>query len=445
MNVLWINQEVTLPLTKSEIDKQVEAAEIMGRVCYKSEPKGDPIAFLSRIINRGHESVIEHINIPAVLSTDRAVTHQLVRHRHGSFCLAGDTKVRTYRGWRTLEQLYKLEPGPRTHLKARCMDEDTKELFLNQVKDIFYSGKQDVYRVKTAMGYEIKATLKHRFLTLGGWKRLEDIVSGDKVYVNGIPAYKSKDWLKKHYHELNESHREMANLCGCSHHTIRTWVRKLGLAKPLGSWSIGVAPPNKGRTKEDYEPMRRTSQKMLGHHHRNLKVAIPDRILSIEYVGQEDTYDLAMATEPHNFVANGFIVHNSQESQRYVNYDRKGIICFVRPQFFNDEKVDPKTIEEFKDTCQNLAEKYVELVQGGLPPEEARGLLPNCTATVIGVTANLREWRHIFRMRLDGAAQPQIRALLLALRQRMELKYDLAWAFKDIPVDTNRLHSVPEL
>lgn len=258
------------------------------------------------------------------------------------------------------------------------MDEDTKEIFLNQVKDIFYSGKQDVYRVKTAMGYEIKATLKHRFLTLGGWKRLEDIVSGDKVYVNGIPAYKSKDWLKK-------------------------------------------------------------------HHHRNLKVAIPDRILSIEYVGQEDTYDLAMATEPHNFVANGFIVHNSQESQRYVNYDRKGIICFVRPQFFNDEKVDPKTIEEFKDTCQNLAEKYEELIQGGLPPEEARGLLPNCTATVIGVTANLREWRHIFRMRLDGAAQPQIRALLLALRQRMELKYDLAWAFKDIPVDTNRLHSVPEL
>lgn len=194
MNVLWINQEVTLPLTKSEIDKQVEAAEIMGRVCYKSEPKGDPIAFLSRIINRGHESVIEHINIPAVLSTDRAVTHQL-----------------------------------------------------------------------------------------------------------------------------------------------------------------------------------------------------------------------------------------------------------VRPQFFSDETVDPKTIEEFKDTCQNLAEKYVELVQGGLLPEEARGLLPNCTATVIGVTANLREWRHIFRMRLDGAAQPQIRALLLALRQKMEMKYDLAWAFKDIPVNANRLHSVPEL
>lgn len=64
MYVLWKNQEVILPLSKSEIDKQDEAAEIMGRVCYKSEPKGDPIAFLSRIINRGHESVIEHINSP---------------------------------------------------------------------------------------------------------------------------------------------------------------------------------------------------------------------------------------------------------------------------------------------------------------------------------------------------------------------------------------------
>lgn len=117
MNVLWINQEVTLPLTKSEIDKQVEAAEIMGRVCYKSEPKGDPIAFLSRIINRGHESVIEHINIPAVLSTDRAVTHQLVRHRHGSFCLAGDTKVRTYRGWRHIFRM-RLDGAAQPQIRA---------------------------------------------------------------------------------------------------------------------------------------------------------------------------------------------------------------------------------------------------------------------------------------------------------------------------------------
>jgi flagellar hook-associated protein 1 FlgK len=51
----------------------------------------------------------------------------------------------------------------------------------------------------------------------------------------------------------------MAVLAGTTPWTIRKWLRRHKLQKPMGSWSIGKAPPNKGRSKENYEPLRRTS------------------------------------------------------------------------------------------------------------------------------------------------------------------------------------------
>lgn len=217
MDIEWIDQQVRLPLSKETVSEAISMAEEAGRTCYKSEPKGDPVAFLSKILHRGHESVLEHINISAVLTTDRSVTHQLVRHRHCAF---------------------------------------------------------------------------------------------------------------------------------------------------------------------------------------------------------------------------------SMESQRYVNYNKKGIIQLVKPQFFGDPSTPSTVVRLFKGKCLSLVYTYAELIsEEGLPPEEARGLLPNCTATTIAMTANLREWRHIFRMRLDGAAQPQIRSLFTTLKIAMSYKYGLSWAFEDILHCSNRIHN----
>jgi thymidylate synthase (FAD) len=62
--------------------------EKAGRVCYKSEPKGDWLAtkkFVESLVKRGHESVIEHFSITVLLIVDRGVTHELVRHRLASY------------------------------------------------------------------------------------------------------------------------------------------------------------------------------------------------------------------------------------------------------------------------------------------------------------------------------------------------------------------------
>lgn len=65
--------------------KKIERA---GRVCYKSEDKiSDDSAktFVRGLIKNGHESVIEHEKITAKVICDRGVSHEIVRHRIGSY------------------------------------------------------------------------------------------------------------------------------------------------------------------------------------------------------------------------------------------------------------------------------------------------------------------------------------------------------------------------
>lgn len=73
-----------------EIDgmEMLKRLEQIGRVCYKSEAniaEGTAKNFVKNIINRGHESVLEHEKITVKVICDRGVTHELVRHRIASY------------------------------------------------------------------------------------------------------------------------------------------------------------------------------------------------------------------------------------------------------------------------------------------------------------------------------------------------------------------------
>ena len=60
--------------------------EHAGRVCYRSEPRGNPAAFLRARLRDGHESIIEHASATFEINgISRACSHQLVRHRLASY------------------------------------------------------------------------------------------------------------------------------------------------------------------------------------------------------------------------------------------------------------------------------------------------------------------------------------------------------------------------
>jgi len=56
--------------------------------------------------------------------------------------------------------------------------------------------------------------------------------------------------------------------------------------------------------------------------------------------------------------------------------------------------------------------RYIELLNRGWSPQQARSVLPNSLKTEIVMTANVREWRHIFTLRTSLAAHPQMREIM---------------------------------
>ena len=85
MRIVEPHFEIMDPIDGDWILCKIERA---GRTCYRSEDRITPDsapAFIRRILNSGHHSVIEHISITVKFICDRGVTHELVRHRLASY------------------------------------------------------------------------------------------------------------------------------------------------------------------------------------------------------------------------------------------------------------------------------------------------------------------------------------------------------------------------
>lgn len=98
-----------------------------------------------------------------------------------------------------------------------------------------------------------------------------------------------------------------------------------------------------------------------------------------------------------------------QESTRYCNYSKDGFgneITVIEPCFLN--KTDP-AYGHWYNACQKAEEEYFNMLNAGCSPQEARSVLPNSLKTEVVMTANLREWRHFFKLRCSPAAHPQMR------------------------------------
>jgi len=132
-----------------------------------------------------------------------------------------------------------------------------------------------------------------------------------------------------------------------------------------------------------------------------------DPVISIEEVGVEDTYDIEMAAPYHNFVAEGFVVHNSQESQRYVKTKEPSYI--VPPSISEHE--DGYIRDLYEDTMEVIWDTYNRLLDAGVKKEDARFVFPNATTTKIMVTMNLRALINFLKLRMAKDAQWEIREM----------------------------------
>lgn len=117
----------------------------------------------------------------------------------------------------------------------------------------------------------------------------------------------------------------------------------------------------------------------------------------------------------------------AQESTRYCNYS--GEVTYIKPCYLKEGA-------GFYSWFDNMALSeidYQNMIKNGYSPQEARAVLPNSLKTELVMTANLREWRHFFKLRalgVSGAPHPQIVEVALPLLKEVSEKIPVV--FEDL-------------
>lgn len=138
-------------------------------------------------------------------------------------------------------------------------------------------------------------------------------------------------------------------------------------------------------------------------------------------------------------VSHEFVRHRvfsfAQESQRYCNYNKDKFnneLTFIRPTWLNiptgdytywdgdwcdidNMKIqlpsDNGVADNFLWCLNNAGMQYRLLINKGLKPQEARGVLPNATKTELVMTGFESDWEGFFKLRCSGAAHPDAKKL----------------------------------
>lgn len=132
----------------------------------------------------------------------------------------------------------------------------------------------------------------------------------------------------------------------------------------------------------------------------------------------------------------------AQESTRYCNYANNkfgGECTYI--DITNGMHLDTKmknmsedelnvVYDEWVLAMEDAEKHYMRMLELGATPQIARSVLPNSTKTEITITANYREWRNFFKLRVPKTAHPQMREVTIELLK--ELKTRIPVIFDDI-------------
>jgi thymidylate synthase (FAD) len=105
----------------------------------------------------------------------------------------------------------------------------------------------------------------------------------------------------------------------------------------------------------------------------------------------------------------------NQQSQRYVKF-RENFQYIMPPMVGIHEKIK----EKYQSLISDMHDFYMEMLDAGIDPEDARSILPNASETKIIVTMNARELLHFFTVRCCNRAQLEIKQLAIMMLKEVK-------------------------
>ena len=196
-----------------------------------------------------------------------------------------------------------------------------------------------------------------------------------------------------------------------------------------------VCYKSEGKITEDGESAKKFVKMLIDRGHEAM---IEHSSLSVKFVVDRGV--------SHELVRHR-IASFAQESTRYVNYSLEKFgneinVIDIRNGVDLDNKMknmDSDTISaimgEWCLAMEDAEKHYMKMIELGATPQIARSVLPNSTKTEITITADYREWRNFFKLRVPNTAHPQMREVTIPLLK--ELKRRLPIIFDDIEIEEN--------
>jgi len=245
-------------------------------------------------------------------------------------CLAGDAIV--YRPSSnqyesneiTIRKLYELQKTRYRWKKPMLLAMSADGMVRpHRIKQVHYTGKQKVKYIKTNTGKSIRATDNHYFIINGKWQKLEKAKIGDWILTTtmqkvvdygafgvGKGSHTACPRFKKGKGKTNEEKRQRQKL-----------IKIYGACQICGSKENLEMHHFNGDHSDNSD--KNTILVCRKCHHskmhdtkifsrfKNGYPVVMEKVVSIVDVGIRDTYDIEMDGAPRNFIANGFVSHNS--------------------------------------------------------------------------------------------------------------------------------------
>lgn len=261
-------------------------------------------------------------------------------------------KRRNYNG-ETIKQLHDrfhsvTRNAPDTTFMADCLNEEGR-IFRNRIVDVVPCGEKPCFRLRTVSGLEIVATEKHKFYNGHAYVPLSQLMPGAPVMVRADQPHRAFDpeaRLEMHYfyvvaHGVAKRQSITRSLCGetrtyvfhrllCGRAVIEAEMNGLSLPDYLArlnscnltGLTFLTEQQHVHHRNEDALDYQRSNLVVvdlvaqgalhaLRRHDTPRFVAVDDAVASIEPVGNRETYDIRMEAPFNNYVAAGFVVHNS--------------------------------------------------------------------------------------------------------------------------------------
>ena len=130
----------------------------------------------------------------------------------------------------------------------------------------------------------------------------------------------------------------------------------------------------------------------------------------------------------------------SQESTRYCAYNKDKFgnqLTFIKP-YWVDEPNHEEDVKAIDRATAYAEEAYLDMLNKGTPPDIARCILPNCLATKIIVTMNMRELRHFIKLRASKYAHGDIQIIAKQMYKIIK-DYGLGVFVEDIDIGDDNI------